>query len=214
MHRVKHIAWDWNGTLIDDVHAGLGSLNRMLERRGIPTLSRDQYRTNFDFPVKTFYEGLGFDFETEDWHGVSVEFYADYMEIADDIHVRPGILEAIQTLKGRQIGASVLSACEHQILVGMLEKRGVLSAFDSVYGIDSIYADSKVGVGKRLMADHGLEPEELLVVGDTTHDHEVAEALGAQCILFAGGHMTADRLDACNRDVLDFLEDIVSHFPA
>ncbi len=208
MKTIKHIAWDWNGTLIDDVHAGLGSLNRMLERRGIKTLSRDGYRRQFDFPVKKFYEDLGFDFSVDDWHGVSVEFYADYMEIADDIPIRKGMLDSLAALRARGIGASVLSACEHGILAGMIESRGATQHFDSIYGIENLYADSKVDVGRRLMADHGLQPEELLVVGDTTHDHEVAAELGCRCLLFTGGHMTRERLDACGHGLLESLGDV------
>lgn len=39
-----------------------------------------------------------------------------------------------------------------------------------------------------------IVPEDTLMVGDTIHDAEVADALGFDCILFAGGHNNEERL--------------------
>ena len=33
------LIWDWNGTLLDDVDAGVNALNRMLAARGAPVLA-------------------------------------------------------------------------------------------------------------------------------------------------------------------------------
>lgn len=42
------------------------------------------------------------------------------------------------------------------------------------------------------MQTHLLNPDTTLLVGDTVHDAEVAEALGIACILYAGGHNSLD----------------------
>lgn len=44
------------------------------------------------------------------------------------------------------------------------------------------------------MQTHLLNPDTTLLVGDTVHDAEVAEALGIACILYAGGHNSLDLL--------------------
>ena len=51
---VRHIIWDWNGTLLDDVDAALNAINRMLQARGLPTLGLTRYRDIFGFPVRDF----------------------------------------------------------------------------------------------------------------------------------------------------------------
>ncbi len=40
----------------------------------------------------------------------------------------------------------------------------------------------------------GVESDKILMFGDTDHDHEVAEALGIDIILFGDGHQHAERL--------------------
>ena len=49
------------------------------------------------------------------------------------------------------------------------------------------------------------EIDHCFFVGDTLHDAEVADALGARCILVAGGHQTTERLAAAGRPVADSL---------
>ena len=48
----RHVIWDWNGTLVDDVAATLAAVNRMLSARGMPALDIVRYREVFDFPVR------------------------------------------------------------------------------------------------------------------------------------------------------------------
>ena len=45
----KNIVWDWNGTLLDDVDTGVQTLADMLERRGLVSLSREEYKARFGF---------------------------------------------------------------------------------------------------------------------------------------------------------------------
>ena len=57
-------------------------------------------------------------------------------------------------------------------------------------GLDDYYAACKIANGKRLVKDLGVDKSEILLVGDTTHDFDVAKAIGADCVLVSGGHQT------------------------
>ena len=57
----RHIIWDWNGTLLDDLDYCVGIMNAILRRRSLPELDRARYRAVFDFPVRDYYARLGFD---------------------------------------------------------------------------------------------------------------------------------------------------------
>ena len=45
-------------------------------------------------------------------------------------------------------------------------------------------------------------------MGDTLHDHELAEALGCHCLLYVQGHQTAERLTASGVPLIDSLADV------
>ena len=47
------------------------------------------------------------------------------------------------------------------------------------------------------------------MIGDTLHDHEVAEAIGTDCILLAHGHHTPERLAATGKRVVQSLGELL-----
>ena len=68
------------------------------------------------------------------------------------------------------------------------------SRFDRACGANDIYAAGKIERGQQMLQTCPIVPEDTLMVGDTIHDAEVADALGFDCILFAGGHNNEERL--------------------
>ena len=78
MHRFKAIIWDYNGTLLNDLEIGIESINLMLSKRNLPLLTSESYREVFTFPVKDYYEKVGFDFEKENWDLTAQEFITNY----------------------------------------------------------------------------------------------------------------------------------------
>ena len=63
--KIKHIIWDWNGTLLDDCWLCVESINKLLLKRGLPLIDKEKYLDIFCFPVEDYYIKLGFDFEKE-----------------------------------------------------------------------------------------------------------------------------------------------------
>ena len=49
------------------------------------------------------------------------------------------------------------------------------------------------------------------MIGDTTHDYETARALGADCVLYAGGHQCREKLEKCSCPVIDEIEEILNY---
>ena len=47
-----------------------------------------------------------------------------------------------------------------------------------------------------------------MLIGDTIHDKEVADALGVECILVANGHQSINTLLSINTVVVDSLAEI------
>ena len=200
----KHIFWDWNGTLLDDAHVCVASINRLLAPRGLPLIDVPSYRERFVFPVIDYYRGLGFDIEHEDWDALAREFHAALREV-DDSRLRTEAIPVLRAIKERGIPQSILSLCEQSILERKVAECGVAECFARLQGVDNLDGGSKVDVGRHLLASLGLAPTDVLMIGDTLHDHEVAEALGCRCLLVSCGHQTRRRLAAAGRPIADSL---------
>jgi phosphoglycolate phosphatase len=205
--RFQHIIWDWNGTLLDDTQAGVNAINAMLAARGLPQIDVPYYREVFGFPVINFYRTIGFPVERENWDAVAREFHDRFL--ADtSIRLHAHARKALAGFRQAGVKQSILSASEQNILDDMLSLYGIADYFDCAWGVDNLYGQSKLQLGRTLIDKLALDPAALLLVGDSLHDHEVARDLGVRCLLIAQGHQSRARLARSGAPVLDSLADV------
>jgi len=206
--RYKHIIWDWNGTLLNDAWMAVKVINETLAKRNMPTIDREHYQRIFGFPVKDYYRRLGFDFVEESFEQVGTEFIEGYEARKYDVNLHDGVERVLQRLGQQGITHSILSAYQQNTLDELVEHFGLTDVFVGVVGLDNHYAHSKVDNGVRWMEALQMDQEDILFVGDTAHDHEVAEAIGVDCALIPGGHQTREALEATGAVVLDSVKGV------
>ena len=61
--------------MLNDTALCVEMLNNSLGKRGLKKISVDDYRRKFLFPIKTFYESVGFDFSNEAFEITNKEFH-------------------------------------------------------------------------------------------------------------------------------------------
>jgi phosphoglycolate phosphatase len=108
------------------------------------------------------------------------------------------------------ISQSILSAYRQQTLVEIVAHFDLTRHFVRLNGLDNIYAHSKAELGRAWLRELALPPNEVLLVGDTLHDLEVARELGTDCILVAAGHHPPERLRGGHDRVVSTLADLRS----
>jgi len=209
---IKTIIWDWNGTLLNDADYCVECMNKVLAKRNIQQINLDQYRTHFTFPVKDYYEAIGFDFEKEDFEIPAMEFINEYYEHLSKASLHTCVFDTLDFFKKRGFTQLVLSAMEHENLIASLTEKGIINYFEDIKGIDDHYAHSKLEMGKNLMQKLNIDPTTTIMIGDTTHDLEVATGLGIECILVSTGHQSKERLLKETSKVIDKLKDITDFF--
>ena len=89
--------------------------------------------------------------------------------------------------------------------MSILDHYNLTKYFDNVIGLDNIYAGSKTHLGLSLVEQLNLPKKQILFIGDTLHDAEVAEAMGVHSILIANGHQVKEKLMGNNRFILNDL---------
>jgi len=197
-----HVLWDWNGTLLDDVDLCVEVIGGMLQRQSLGALDREAYLRVFRFPIREYYKDLGFSVETAAFAQLSREFIAHYNARVKDCGLHDGARDLLDELRAEGLSLNVLSAAHEGDLKDQLAHHGILDRFDHVYGLGDHHATSKVERGHQLIAKLGVEPERVIMVGDTDHDHEVATALGIDSLLVENGHQHGDRLRAVHHRVV------------
>ncbi len=190
----KGIIWDWNGTLLNDTQLAVDSMNGILLRRNLPELSVNGYQNVFTFPVKAYYQSIGFDFAVEPFEIPAMEFIDVYNRLVWDCSLHESTMEVLNFFKNCGIRQFILSAMMQDTLDQCLEYYKITHFFEHISGLDNHYANSKLDTGKLMIGKLNLDPKELLLVGDTIHDFEVASELGCSCILVSNGHQSYERL--------------------
>lgn len=208
--RHTHLLWDFNGTIMDDVQAGIDSVNIMLAERGLATIpSVEKYRSIFDFPIEDYYRSLGFDFEAEPYEVLAPIWVALYEEHSKRSPLCEGVRETLASVCSLGVKQSVLSACELEMLERNLKNYGVNGYFEEVLGLDNIHARSKTHLA---IEWRERNPDAVpLFLGDTTHDAAVAEAIGADCVLYSGGHQSREKLERTGYPVIDDVRRVVDY---
>ncbi len=198
------IIWDFNGTLLDDVEAGISSVNKLLSDRGLATIeSAEHYRRIFRFPIIEYYRSLGFDFDAEPYEVLAPQWVSLYLENVKRAELFPDVRETLEQLRESGVRQVVLSATEINMLEGQLRDLGIREYFEEVMGLDNIHAGSKLALARQWRErNQGVK---CLLIGDTDHDVENARELGADCLLICRGHQAPEYLRTLGVPVADAL---------
>ncbi len=184
-------------------------INETLAKRDMSTISHDHYQKIFGFPVIDYYRRLGFDFKDESFEVVGTEFIDGYEQHKYDVGLHQGVEKVLGLLSDKGVTHSILSAYKQNTLDELVGHFGLTDRFLKIVGLDNHYAHSKVENAIHWMLELALKPSEVLFVGDTEHDYEVAEALGVDCVLIPGGHQTRKALSKTGATILNNLSDIL-----
>lgn len=207
----KVIIWDWNGTLLNDTDICVSCMNRVLEKRGLELLDTQRYREIFTFPVKDYYLKAGLDLNKEAFEIPAMEFINLYHESLHSADLFPCVKDVLINFKKRGYYQAVLSAMEHESLEISLKDKGVYPYFNAITGINDHYAHSKLEIGQELMKTISFDKNDILLIGDSLHDLEVADELGVECVLVANGHQSYKRLSERASIVLKELIEVLDY---
>ncbi len=187
--RYTHIFWDWNGTLIDDLDCSMKAVNCILAKRGRKPITKEQYYEYIETPIKRFYDHL-FDFTDITMEDIIVEFNYFYRQNICDFPLMDGAAEVIAELDKSGVKQMILSSSSNEMIVPYAKKTGVFDYFDHILGSSDNLVLSKIERAVNFIEENRLSPENCVLIGDTLHDFDTAQAIGCDCILIPKGHQS------------------------
>ena len=206
--KYDRVIWDFNGTILDDLRVSIDSADELLIRHGLsPMLSVEKYHSVFGFPIMEYYKRIGFDFEKVPYSVLAHEWVDIYLRRVKEAKVKDEIRAVIDSLSEMSMKQTVLSMTDKNMLVSQIKELGLYDTFDEIYGLDNIYAKSKLELAKKWREEH--PSERVLFIGDTVHDAESAEIIGCNCLLLAGGHQSIEAISCGKAKVILDPKDII-----
>jgi phosphoglycolate phosphatase-like HAD superfamily hydrolase len=200
-NEIRHIVWDWNGTLFDDQPLVTRATNASLLAVGCAELAAGRYQDLYRRPLQDFYLAVvGREFDAAEWKLVEDEFSRTY---AAGIHTCMLAADALSALDGWAPGSqSLLSMYDHDKLVPLVDSFGLSGRLIRVdgrppaldYGPKAKYLTAHL---RALGAAHPeFEPSQVALVGDCVDDALAALEAGATAVLYTGGSSSRRNLEA------------------
>ena len=208
---VRHLVWDWNGTLFDDQVAVVAAVNDALSRLGVPAIDSDGYRTHFTRPVERFYEQVaGRTISAEEWAALDAAYHDSYLGRVERMALAADARDALAGAEAAGLSQSLLSMWRHDDLVPLVERLGIGRFFVRVDGLRRSDGGGKAEHLVKHLAALELAPSAVVLVGDSLDDLAAARAVGAGCVLYDGGSHHRQALEATAAPVVDTLTDALA----
>ncbi|MEV4425120.1 HAD family hydrolase [Streptomyces sp. R-07] len=207
----KHLVWDWNGTLLDDIDAVIGATNAAFAELGLASITLERYRELYTVPVPKFYERLMGRLPTdEEWTVMDGAFHRHYWERAESCGLTTGAAELLAARQEAGATQSLLSLAQHAELIPLVRRYGIAERFVRMDGRVDASTDGKSGHMVRHLAALGVPADRVVVIGDAADDAVAAAHVGARAVLYTGGSHSRASLSRVGVPVVDSLEEAVS----
>lgn len=206
-----HIIWDWNGTLFDDLHIVVDSVNASLAAIGSDrAIDGDGYRDHYRRPVRSFYDVLlGRAVTDTEWDTINRRFHDAYFERLDEASLNLEAHAAVAEVQTRNLTQSILSMWTDSLLRPTVARHGLAEFMLAIQGSQAAEGAIKAALLRDHLATLDLGSTKVVMVGDTFDDAHAADDVGIGAVFFDGGSHHRHALEATGVPVADTLRHAV-----
>ncbi|AVP59120.1 HAD family hydrolase [Pulveribacter suum] len=189
--RFDLIAFDWDGTLFDSTAIISRSIQLAVRDVGgrEPTSEAAAWVIGMALPQALAHAAP--DVPREKYPELANRYRYHYLKHQDDISLFDGVLPLLDMLKERGHLLTVATGKSRRGLDHVLHAVQLRGVFDASRTADETAGKPHPLMLHELMAELGVAPERTLMIGDTTHDLEMARAAGCASVgVGYGAHST------------------------
>lgn len=173
------IAFDWDGTLFDSTKIIVRCIQRAVADVGgaVPTDRAAAYVIGMGLMEALAHAAP--DVPRERYAELGAAYRRHYLAHQDDLSLFEGVLPMLADLRGRHHWLAVATGKSRRGLDEVLHSVQLAGVFDGSRTADETAGKPHPRMLHELMREFGTEPERTLMIGDTTHDLQMA--LNAGC---------------------------------
>ena len=177
--RYDLIAFDWDGTLFDSTALIARCIQRAVADVGGTVPTREQASYVIGMGLMQALAHAAPDVPPEAYPRLNERYRFHYLASQNDLSLFEGVLPLLDALKQRQHWLAVATGKSRRGLDEVLRTQELIGVFDSSRTADETAGKPDPLMLRELMAELGVEPQRTLMIGDTTHDLQMA--LNAGC---------------------------------
>lgn len=211
LDRFDLIVFDWDGTLIDSTAAIARSIQAAAADLGLPVP---------DFERASHVIGLGLrdalahavpDLDQTSVAAFSERYRVHYLAAENRLDLFDGARELVDALRAQGVPLAIATGKSRAGLARALAASGLVDAFAATRCADQTHPKPHPAMLLELADELMVEPERTLMIGDTTHDLQMAIAARAYAVgLTHGAHPAAALRELAPLALFDSLRELAA----
>ena len=173
------IAFDWDGTLFDSTALIARCIQAACADLGVPVPSDEDASYVIGMGLIEALQHAAPDLPRERYKELGERYRHHYFAKQHEIVLFEGTLEMLQALKARNHWLGVATGKSRRGLDEALQTVQLQGLFDATRTADETASKPNPQMLLELMGEFGVAPERTLMIGDTTHDLQLAANAGA-----------------------------------
>ncbi|MBV8047048.1 MAG: phosphoglycolate phosphatase [Paludibacterium sp.] len=217
LEHIKAIAFDLDGTLVDSLPDLIAAANAMRAHLDMPALQHARIREHVGDGIASLVhraitderDALAPHDQWEQGYRFFVQYYRDHLTVHTTVY--PGVTTGLGLLKALNLPLAVVTNKSERLAQPLLQELALADDFALILGGDTL-AEKKPSALPLLHVSQafGVQPGELLMVGDSANDVLAARNAGCPVALMRYGYADADSLNAdLTLDSLETLYDLI-----
>ncbi len=187
MTRYAAVLFDWDGTVMDSTYSIASSIQLASADLELPVPSIQQASWVIGLSLESALYRAVPDLTAEQMPLFLERYRHHFMQRDSHIKLFDGILPFMGELRGRQIALGVATGKSRQGLDRVLQQVNLSTFFDATRCADETRSKPDPEMLHQLLAELMLEPEQVLMVGDTVHDIHMAANAGMDSVAVTYG---------------------------
>jgi len=194
--RFELIVFDWDGTLLDSAAAIVSSIQAACRDLGLPEPSTSRARHVIGLGLDDALRHAVPELPVHDYPRMVERYRHHYLSRDHELTLFPGVFEMIESLAARGRLLAVATGKSRVGLNRALTHSGLGPFFHATRCADECFSKPHPAMLEQLMDELGVSPERVLMVGDTTHDLQMAKNAGVAGLAVSFGAHPREALEA------------------
>jgi len=203
------IAFDWDGTLFDSTAIITRCIQEAVVDVGGQRPTREAASYVIGMSLLPALAHAAPDVPQDKYAALGERYRHHYLQHQNDISLFEGVLPMLKALKARHHWLTVATGKSRLGLNEALQAVALRGVFDGSRTADETAGKPKPQMLNELMREFGIPPERSLMIGDTTHDLQMALNAGCASVGVSYGAHEPDAFHALNpRHVAHSVQDL------
>ena len=191
------IVFDWDGTVIDSHTAIIECMQEASRDLGLPIPERERAGHVIGLGMHDTMKIVAPELPAERYPEFIAMYRKHFLEREDRMQLFPGMNQLLHSLsKSRRL--AIATGKSRKGLERALDASGVRDCFTASRCADETTPKPHPAMLLELMDELELQPDGVLMIGDTSHDMEMAKAAGVHGLAVTYGAHPENQLRACD----------------